>query len=97
MPLWPASGYGVVLLFNAGSPMMLDQIGIVHGVFDIVEGTAPPAKGPGLAATLLALWLNALRAWRGDDGPDLPATMAAVDRWLERALRAGKFFSAWME
>src|SRR4051794_15648585 len=56
--LWPASGYGVVLLFNAGSPMMLDQIAIVHGVFDIVEGTTPPARGPRMAArldTILAL------------------------------------------
>jgi len=50
--LWPASGYGVVLLFNAGSPMMLDQTAIVHGVFDIIEGTAPPSSGPRLAATL---------------------------------------------
>ena len=49
--LWPASGYGVVLLFNAGSPMMLDQTAIVHGVFDIIEGT-PPSSGPRLAATL---------------------------------------------
>ena len=50
--LWPASGYGVVLLFNSGSPMMLDQIAIVHGVFDIIEGTAPPASGPRLAARI---------------------------------------------
>jgi CubicO group peptidase (beta-lactamase class C family) len=50
--LWPASGYGVVLLFNAGSPMMLDQTAIVHGVFHIVEGTAPPSSGPHPAATL---------------------------------------------
>ena len=50
--LWPASGYGVVLLFNAGSPMMLDQTAIVHGVFDIIEGTAPPSSGPHMAATL---------------------------------------------
>ena len=50
--LWPASGYGVVLLFNAGSPMMLDQIAIEHGVFDIVEGTTPPARGPRSAERL---------------------------------------------
>ena len=50
--LWPASGYGVVLLFNSGSPMMLDQNAIVHGVFDIIEGTDRPSNGPGLAATL---------------------------------------------
>ena len=50
--IWPGSGYGVVLLFNAGSPMMLDQTAIVHGVFDIIEGTTPPASGPHLATTL---------------------------------------------
>ena len=50
--LWPGSGYGVVLLFNAGSPMMLDQTAIVHGVFDIIEGTTPPSSGPHLATTL---------------------------------------------
>ena len=50
--IWPGSEYGVVLLFNAGSPMMLDQTAIVHGVFDIIEGNSPPASGPHLAATL---------------------------------------------
>jgi CubicO group peptidase (beta-lactamase class C family) len=50
--LWPHSGYGVVLLFNAGSPMMLDQTAIVHGVFDIIEGHAPPSSGPHLATRL---------------------------------------------
>jgi CubicO group peptidase (beta-lactamase class C family) len=50
--LWPVSGYGVVLLFNSGSPMMLDQTAIVHGVFDIIEGTTPPASGPHLATRL---------------------------------------------
>ena len=50
--IWPGSGYGVVLLFNAGSPMMLDQTAIVHGVFDIIEGTTPPSSGPHLATTL---------------------------------------------
>jgi CubicO group peptidase (beta-lactamase class C family) len=50
--LWPHSGYGVVLLFNAGSPMMLDQTAIAHGVFDIIEGHAPPSSGPHLATRL---------------------------------------------
>lgn len=44
--VWPRTHYGVVLLFNAGSPMMLDQISITHGVFDIVEGATPPTAGP---------------------------------------------------
>ncbi len=37
---------------------------------------------------LLALWLYALRAWEGDDSADLAATMAAVDRGLDRAIQA---------
>lgn len=57
----------------------------------MLDGAGVPTAGLAGALRvhgLLALWLNALRAWRGDDGPDLPATMAAVDRGLERALRA---------
>jgi CubicO group peptidase (beta-lactamase class C family) len=50
--IWPETRYGVVLLFNAGSPMILDQNAIVHGVFDIVEGTTPPSSGPHLATRL---------------------------------------------
>ncbi len=37
---------------------------------------------------LLALWLYALQAWERDDSPDLSATMAAVDRGLDRAIQA---------
>ncbi|WP_392545269.1 serine hydrolase domain-containing protein [Oryzobacter telluris] len=53
--LWPASGYGVVLLFNSGSPMMLEQTAIVHGVFDIIEGKSPPSSGASPAAKLDAV------------------------------------------
>jgi len=37
---------------------------------------------------LLALWLYALRAWQADESEDLSATMAAVDRGLDRAMQA---------
>lgn len=37
---------------------------------------------------LLALWLYALRAWENDVSLDLSATMAAVDRGLDRAMQA---------
>ncbi len=37
---------------------------------------------------LLALWLYALRAWEADESADLSATMAAVDRGLDRAIQA---------
>jgi CubicO group peptidase (beta-lactamase class C family) len=81
--LWPASGYAVVLLFNSGSPMMLDQTAIVHGVFDIIEGRTPPASGPHAAAridtvlavlTLTALTLNA-------------SGVARAGRWVRRRRR----------
>lgn len=56
--VWPRTRYGVVLLFNAGSPLMFDQIAILHGVFDIVEGRVPPSTAPHFAAradTVLAV------------------------------------------
>ncbi len=36
---------------------------------------------------LLAIWLAVLRAWRDDTSEDLAATMAALDRALDRAER----------
>ena len=37
---------------------------------------------------LTAIWLLTLRAWERDEGEDLSATMAALDRGLDRAMRA---------
>ena len=37
---------------------------------------------------LLALWLYGVRAWENDESADLSATMAAVDRGLDRAIQA---------
>jgi hypothetical protein len=44
--VWPESDYGVALLFNSGSGLLVDQTAIAHGVFDIVEGkeSAPPTS-----------------------------------------------------
>ena len=42
----PQSGYGVVVLLNAGSGLMFDQIGIFYGVRDIVDGTDLTPAGP---------------------------------------------------
>ncbi len=41
---------------------------------------------------LLAVWAWGVRAWATDDSEDLSATMAAVDKALERAAR----FAAWL-
>lgn len=42
---------------------------------------------PGLARTkgLTAVWLATMRTWMRDENPDLGATMAALDRALDRA------------
>lgn len=37
---------------------------------------------------MLAVWLWTVRAWRNDGSDDLPATMAALDRALDRAEQA---------
>lgn len=37
---------------------------------------------------MVAVWLYALRAWQDDDLEDLSATMAALDRALDRAVQA---------
>lgn len=57
----------------------------------LLDGAGIPSNG--IVGTLrvqglLALWLYALRAWEGDESPDLSATMAAVDRGLDRAIQA---------
>lgn len=36
---------------------------------------------------LLAVWLATLRVWLAEENPDLPRTMAALDRYLRRAER----------
>jgi CubicO group peptidase (beta-lactamase class C family) len=46
MEIVPDSGYGVVVLLNSGSGLMLDQTGIFYGVRDIVEGTNLTPPGP---------------------------------------------------
>ena len=57
----------------------------------LLDGAGIPGTGlvGGLRVHgLLALWLYAVRAWESDESPDLSATMAAVDRGLDRAIQA---------
>jgi hypothetical protein len=54
----------------------------------MLEAAGVAATGPRgrlRAKGLLAVWLAAARAWRGDTSEDLSATMAALDRALRRA------------
>ena len=56
----------------------------------LLDGAGIPATGlVGVLRVhgLLVLWAYALRAWERDESPDLSATMAAVDRGLDRALQ----------
>ena len=57
---------------------LLDAAGVPSG------GVVGQLRVHGLAA----IWAYALRAWERDDSPDLPATMAALDRALDRAIQA---------
>lgn len=57
---------------------MLDAAGVP------TAGVAGVLRVNGLGA----VWAYALRAWERDEGADLPATMAAMDRALDRAMQA---------
>ncbi len=50
--------------------------------------SATGLRGELRAKGLVAVWLWVVRAWRGDDSPDLSATMAALDSALNRAEQA---------
>lgn len=61
----------------------------------MLEAAGLDATGPsGLlrAKGLGTVWLAALRAWEKDDSVDLSATMAALDRALDRADRVARMF-----
>ena len=78
LPADPATG---LLLYSANlrsMKWMLDGAGIPSG------GVVGALRVHGL----LAVWVGALRAWERDDSPDLSGTMAALDRGLDRAVRA---------
>lgn len=49
----PASGYGVVVLLNSGSGLMLDQTALFAGVLDIIEGADATPPGPRFSSTTL--------------------------------------------
>jgi AcrR family transcriptional regulator len=62
----------------------------------MLEAAALPASGVKGALRVQGLglvWLATLRAWEDDESPDLPATMAALDRALDQADRAARWLS----
>lgn len=66
----------------AAAPQLLRSMG------RMLDAAGVPSRGlAGVvrAKLLLGVYLATLRAWRTDDGSDLGATMAALDRALDRA------------
>jgi hypothetical protein len=55
--------------------------------------SASGVKGGLRVQGLGLVWLSTLRAWAGDEGADLSATMAALDRALDQADRAARWLS----
>jgi AcrR family transcriptional regulator len=69
-------------LLAAGAPAA------VRSMAWMLEAAGLPASGITgqlRAKALLALWLAAFRAWAKDESADMSATMAALDRLLDRA------------
>jgi CubicO group peptidase (beta-lactamase class C family) len=56
----PKSGYGVALLFNSGSALMLEQTAIFYGLLHIVEGTDSTPSGPRFHTSTLDVLLGCL-------------------------------------
>jgi CubicO group peptidase (beta-lactamase class C family) len=56
----PDARYGVALLFNSGSALMLEQTGIFYGLLDIVEGKNSTPSGPRFNTSTLDLLLACL-------------------------------------
>jgi hypothetical protein len=56
----PSSSYGVALLFNSGSALLLDQTAIFYGLLNIVEGTDSTPSGPRFYISTLDVVLGCL-------------------------------------
>lgn len=78
------------LRFDPGMAMLLGG-STMRSMKWLLEAAGVPASGiVGMLRVhgLLAVWTYALRAWEKDESADLGATMAAVDRALDRAVQA---------
>ncbi|MBE9604676.1 TetR family transcriptional regulator [Acetobacteraceae bacterium H6797] len=76
----PFTALGLAALLPASMARLLDAVGIDVG------GPLGALRVKGLCA----VWLYTVKAWREDEGADLSATMAALDRALERAEQFGR-------
>ncbi len=75
LPRDPVMALAVAPLLPLSMARMLEAAGIA------ADGALGPVRVNGLAA----VWIAAIQAWRKDDSADLSATMAALDKALDRA------------
>jgi ubiquinone biosynthesis protein COQ9 len=67
------------------------HIGIaMRWMLEAAEVEAKSCEARLLALGLAVVWLATIRAWAGDDSPDMGATMAALDSALDRAERIAR-------
>jgi AcrR family transcriptional regulator len=67
------------------------HIGIaMRWMLEAAEIEAKSCQARLLAMGLAGVWLATIRAWAGDDSPDMGATMAALDSALDRAERLAR-------
>lgn len=78
VPLDPPSALAAIPLLGCSMARVLSAIG---------ESPRPPF-GPLKVKGLSWVWLTTLRAWLGDDSPDMAVTMKALDSALARAEEA---------
>lgn len=76
----PLTALGLAPLMAGSMARLLDAAG--------VDSTGP--LGLARVKGLCAVWLYTVNAWRQDESADLSATMAALDRALERAEQFGR-------
>lgn len=82
LAIWRSRDPGVALLLAGRARLHLRRLAIASGI-DVAG-----VRGELRLAALGALCLKAFQAWIADDSPDMGATMAELDRLLERAERA---------
>jgi ubiquinone biosynthesis protein COQ9 len=71
--------------------VLAPHIGIaMRWMLEAAEVEAKSCEARLLALGLAGVWLATIRAWAGDDSPDMGATMAALDSALDRAERIAR-------
>lgn len=82
LAIWSSRDPGVALLLSGRAGLHVRRLALAAGID--VSGVRGQLRLAGLAGLIA----QAFAAWRGDESADMAATMAELDRLLERAERA---------